>query len=302
MRRPSTVLLAILFSLLTGYGFAQSEKLSITFVPIPNQTFRLINTQEKEVQLSWEGNGPDQSFFMKPTKVMVKLVMEMIYKTGPIDKDGRVELECTIDKASAVTTFNDEPHPEADEAQKLIGSKFKIIFDGKGKPVDIQHPKIQDYPPELYEPFTRSIKSFFDTLTIAPMSIGDYLVFSGFDIYPIPMISERPTLIPFNGTTKLIALDKEPAGRIAKFVINNEGKLTKSEEIELAFGKVLMSADINLNGSGNSRVNIDKVILRESEYVTTIGGKITFQMRDQKDQLPHLILKGSSRVTYTGTN
>jgi len=300
MRKLSLGLFAILFySLYLGTVFAQSEKVTISFVPKPNQTNRLTNTQEINLVHTWEGNVPDNSAALESQKVLVKIITEMIYQSGPIDAEGHLEVEATIEKMTADITVNGKPHPEADEAAKAAGAKVKAIFDGSGKMIEA---KTSSGMGNELEQLMQTWKSSFGTFPSGQIGVGDSILISTINFLPISMISETPTKIPGISKAKLVVLDKEADSRIANFELLNEASLIKTDEIELSMGKVTYNLDIKMTGGGKLQFNLDKCMVKESESSMNISGKITFQLKNSKLVLPYLTLKGNTKTTYMGTN
>ena len=101
---------------------------------------------------------------------------------------------------------------------------------------------------------------------------------------------------------KLVSVEKDATGRIAKFDQTIDGKIVTDVEVSLPTGKVKMSLDLKLNGGGDLVMNVDKGVLKSSDSRATLGGKIKTTSESSEIKLPTTNIQGTIRITVTGSN
>jgi hypothetical protein len=297
MKKLSLSLFAILFcNFFTGDVVAQSDKVSFLTTPKPNQTSRHTVTHEMEMGITFDGEVPESLAAMKTMKMEMKSVLGVVQKTGPLDKDGRLEAEITFDQASAEMTMGGNPIPFGEEIRKFIGKKSKIIFDSKGKVIDFGFSEDMS---AMQGAVKQMLQSIYENVPEEPLSIGETAIVPLNMDFPIPLPGAAP--IKFDGQvkTKLVALDTTTEGRIAKFDQTTEAKLHNTMNLDSPSGKFAMNIDIKLNGGGTSQIIIDKGLVKASEMKMTIDGRIGITA---DFQLPDMLVKGTVKFTVAGTN
>jgi hypothetical protein len=297
MKKLSLSLLAILFcNFFTGNVIAQSDKVLLLIAPKPNQTSRHTMTQEMVMDLTFDGEVPEPLAAMKTMKMEMKLILGLVQKNGPVDKDGRLEAEITFDQASSEMTIGGNPLPFGEGMNKFIGKRSKLIFDSKGEVMDMSLP---DGVSISREALKQMLQSVYGNWPKEPLSIGETAILPLNIDFPIPMLGAAP--IKFDGQvkTKLVALDTTTEGRIAKLDRTTETKIINTMNLDSPSGKLTMNIDIKLNGGGTSQIIIDKGLVKASEMKMTLDGKIGITA---DFQLPDMLLKGTIKVTVVGTN
>src|SRR5262245_32523225 len=113
--RYGIVICSLFCFLFADQVFAQSDKVSISYVPIPNQTIRFTITSEGEININYSASGTIAE--VQPMKMTIKSVFGMSQKTGQFDAQERIEADLTY---------------EIGESQFLLnGSSFPIDESGK---------------------------------------------------------------------------------------------------------------------------------------------------------------------------
>jgi|SRR5262245_5411734 len=296
MRKSDKVLFAIVFcGLFAGHVLAQSEKISIKYIPIPNQTIRFTLTSEGEIDLNYEGNGSDSLPLMSPMKMTIKNVFGMSQKTGSFDAQGRLEAELAYEAGESQFLMNGNPISLDEPGKKLIGKKFIAIYNNKGELLDLKIPDDLGFSPESIKQIMQSI---YANIPKEPISVGETAILPANIDFQFPGFGAGPMKMEGETKTKLIALEKEADGRIASFDTINDLKLATTTEMDLPTGKLTINLDGKIKGTGNSRVNIDKGgVPMQSETIMNIDAKMTTPTQTGNIQMPNMIIKGAMKVT-----
>jgi hypothetical protein len=296
MMKLSLILFAILFcNVFTGNVIAQSDKVSLLIPPRPNQTSRHTMTQEMVMEITFDGEVPEAFAANKTMKMEMKSVLGMVQKNGPVDKDGRIEAEITVDQASSEMTMGGNPLP-LEGMNKFIGKKSKIIYDSKGEAIDFNLPDDVSIPREALK---KMLQSIYGNLPKEPMSIGEIAILPLNMDFPIPLPGAAPIKFEGQVKTKLVALDNAADGRIAKLDQTTEAKIINTMNLDSPSGKLSMNIDLKLSGGGISQIIVDRGLVKTSETMMTIDGKIGMS---RESQLPEILVKGTIKVTVTATN
>jgi hypothetical protein len=241
-------------TLFTSNVAAQSDKVSIPSMPQPNQATRLILTEEVNDELYPDTLGVTLT---KPKKVILKAITEFVLKSGPVDDQGRFEVEITCEDSSGELTLDGASLPFDDDMKKSIGKKFTITFNREGKVFDV---KGASDVAGLTKYFSRIRELIYDNIPKGELSIGETSVFSV--NMAAPEIFEKGTF-KYRGDmkSKLVAVVNDAGYRIAKFDQTFEAKLTPTEtNSQSETGGV--SEDLKISGNGTLEINLDKSLLK----------------------------------------
>lgn len=302
MKRPGyrSLNIALGFALFASIiAFAQSEKITLKMVPEPNQTVRMRMVQEMEMEMTFEGTAPADTPALNPMKMASKTVFAMTQKVGAPDKEGNIESEMTYDEVSAEMTMNGQPMQLGDTGSKFIGKKITATFDKQGNPLDFKIPPDLGLPEES---FKQMLKSIYGNLPATPMSVGE-IATSPLDFsVPIPVPGAGPLKMDGQMKFKLVSVEKDSTGRIAKFDQTVDGKMVSDMEIPSPNGQVKMSIDFKMKGVGNLVMNVDKGVVKSGDSKATFGGKIKMTGESSETKSPDINLQGTIKVTITGSN
>jgi hypothetical protein len=119
---------------------------------------------------------------------------------------------------------------------------------------------------------------------------------------PIPVPGAPPLKMDGLMKFKLVAIDKDAAGRIAKFDQSVDGKMISDLEIPTPDGNVKMSVDFKMNGEGDIAVNLEKGFVKSGDSKSSFGGRIKMTSESSEAKLPAINLQGTITVKLTGTN
>jgi hypothetical protein len=295
MKKLSLGLSAIVICyLFTINAIAQSDKLSLLIAPKPNQTSRQTTTQEIVMDISFDGEVPEQLAAMKAMKIEVKSVVGMVLKTGPLDKDGRLEAEISFDQADTEMTMGGNPLPGGGMTKNIIGKKIKIILDSKGTLVDLSTP---DDLAASRDMIKQMLQSLYGNLPKEPIGIGETAILPFNLDYPLPLPGAPPMKFDGQVKTKLLALEPDADGRIAKFEQTIYAKILNNINLDSPSGKFAMNLDLKLNGGGISQFNVDKGLEKASEMNLNLDGRIGIKI---DPQLPDMLFKGTIKISVIG--
>jgi hypothetical protein len=195
--------------------------------------------------------------------------------------------------------LNGVPLELGDMASKFIGKKAMVTFNKRGEMIDVKMPPDLGLPEEA---FKEMLKSLYGSLPQTPIGLGEIATAPLDFTVPIPLPGAPPMKMDGQMTFKLISVEKDATGRIAKFDQTMDGKMVNDVEVSLPTGKIKMSLDLKLNGGGDLVMNVDKGVLKSSDSKATFGGKIKTTRESSETQLPTANLHGTIKLTVTGSN
>jgi len=279
--------------------FAQSEKIILKMVPEPNQTVRMKMINEMEMDMSFEGDLPADAASLGPMKMKSRTVFAMTQKVGAPDKQGNVISEMTYDELSSEITMNGQPMQLDDTIGKFTGQKIMATFDKQGEMVDIKIPSEMGLPEEA---FKQMMKSLYGNLPKTPIGVGEVATSPLDFAVPIPLPGAPPLKTDGQIKFKLVSLEKDATGRIAKFDQTVDGKVVTNLELPTPNGPAKMSIDFKINGAGDLVMNVDKGVMNSGNSNATFGGKIQMTGESSGTKLPAINLQGTMKITITGSN
>ena len=249
------------------------------------------------MEISYPVNAPGSE--IKPMKMTIKSVLGLSQKTGQFDQQGHIEADITYEIGESQFLMDGSPFPLDESGKRLIGKKFKAIYDRKGELLDLKVPDDLGISTEIIK---KTMQSFYASMPQEPIGFGETAISPASIDFPIPGFGEGPTKIQGETRTKLTAIEKEANGRIAKFGIITDMQIAKTIEMELPTGNLTMKMDGKVTGTGTARVNLDRGVPMQSETIMNIDAKTTMPTQTGDPQLPGMSLKGAMKVTILATN
>jgi len=296
-RSPIIALGLALLASLTA--FAQSEKIAIKMVPEPNQTVRMRLIQNMEMNLSFEGEAPSAGALPEPMKMIARTVFAITQKVGAMDREGNVSAEVTYDEVSSEMMMNGQPMQIGDKLDKLVGKKITATFNSRGNIIDLKTPPDMGLPEES---FRELLKSVYGNLPQTPLGVGEVATTPLDFTLPLPIPGAPPLKIDGQIKYTLVSVEKDAAGRTAKFDQTVDGKVVSDLEVPGPTGQIKMSLDFKLNGGGGMVMNVDKSFMKSSDSKMTIDGKLKMAGDSSETKLPTINFQGVMKVTITGSN
>jgi hypothetical protein len=302
MKRPdhrSPIIAICLALFVTMTSFAQSEKVAVRMVPEPNQTVRMKTVQEMELDISFEGDGATADAVPSPMKMQARTVFALTQKVGAPDKEGNLTSELFYDEVSSEMTMNGQPMRLGDADNKFIGKKVLTTFNKRGEMIDFK------IPPDLglsEEAFKKILKSFYGDLSQTAIGVGEVATTPLDFTVPLPIPGAPPLKVDGQIKYTLASIEKEGAGRVAKFNQTIEGKMDAMDvNVSLPTGKAVMNAKFTLNGGGDMVMNVEKGLLRSSDSKITFDGKMKMISESGAAKLPAMNMVGTMKTTATVT-
>jgi len=200
---------------------------------------------------------------------------------------------------SGADTMNGQPMQLGDTNGKFTGKKVIATFDKQGEIVDINIPPDLGLPEET---FKQMMKSLYGNLPKTPIGVGEVATSPLDFTVPIPVPGAPPLKMDGQMKFKLVSLEKDAAGRIAKFDQTVEGKMVSNLEVPSPNGQIKMSVDFKMNGAGDLVMNVDKGVVNSGNSKATFGGKIKMTGESSETKLPAINLQGTMKITITGSN
>jgi len=279
--------------------FSQSEKVTLTMVPGPNQTVRMRAIQDMELDMSFESETPSAAALPEPVKMMARAVFALTQKVGTPDKEGNVNAEVTYDEVSSEILVNGQPTQIDDKVDKFIGKKIMTTFNRRGEMIDLKIPPDLGLPEES---FKQLLKSFYGNLPQTPIGVGEVATAPLDFTVPLPVPGAPPLKIDGQIKSKLVSIEKGATGRTARFDQTMDGKMVSDMEIPGPNGQIKMSLDFKLNGGGGMVMNVDNGVLKSSDSKVTFSGKLKMAGESSAAKLPTINFQGLMKVTVTGSN
>ena len=280
-------------------AFAQSEKISLKIFPEPNQTARMRIAQDTELNSSYESETTSAAPSTGPLKLIIRTVFVMTHKIGAPDKEGNFAAEITYDEASSETTVNGETMQTGDLMSKIIGKKILTTFNKQGEVIDLKIPPDIGLPEEA---FKQVLKSIYGSVPQTPIGVGEIATAPLDFTLPIPAPGAPSAKMDGQIKFKLISVEKDATGRIAKLDQTMDGKIVSDAEISRPNGVVKANLDFKVSGAGDLMINVDKGLIKSNSLVATFSGKVKTTGESGETILPTLNMQGTIKLTITGSN
>jgi hypothetical protein len=280
-------------------AFAQSEKISLRMLPQPNQIVRMRMVQETDVDISFDGDSSLPAAVMVPVKLATKTVVGITQKSGVANAQGHIAAEITYDEITSEATMNGQPMPANDPSRSFVGKKVTVMFDKEGNVLDIKVPADVGIPEEA---FRQMLKSMYGNLPAIRLGVGESTTVPLDFTLPLPIPGAAPLKMDGDVKHTLASIERDTAGRIAKFDHAIIGKMVTDVDMAASNGKVKMSLDFNINGGGAMVRDLDKGLVRTSDTKAAFEGKIKITAESSAPQMPSMNLHGTTRTTTTSRN
>lgn len=297
--RPGRTALAAVIGLCVWTSASgQTEKITIRRAPTPNQTVRMRMAQDMAMEMILEGNTAALGGVPAAQKMAMKSTSVITQKTGPLSPEGNVQTQITVEETHTESTMNGQPSPGDPNANILVGKTIVVTIDKQGNTIDAKFPAIAGLPAEA---FSQLLKSVSSGLPSAPMAVGE-VVTAPLDL-PIPLPVSNGTPVRMNGQAqyKLVSVEKEATGRVARFEVTMNGTLASDRAVPVNNGRIDMNMDLTLSGTGVVLQDLDRGLTRSSETKATYGGKIRM-VAPGAPALPTMNVKVTLTQTMTSTN
>ena len=285
--RPGVAAATIAVACLTATVLsAQSEKVSVQITPRPNQNVRVTMTQEGDMAIKFDGSGALAS----PMNISTNMTLVLRIKTGAVTQDGNFDAELTYEQVNIEVAMNGQPLPVGDPDQ-LVGKTTVLTYNRDGEVVDAGSSDSRVPAESLKQMLT----SLTGNLPKTPLGVGETVTAPfNFALPGLPL----PAGMNLGGdvTVKLISIDKDALGRIARFESTTNSTIVS--DLPSPDGKTKSSFELSMNGSGTSVKDLETGMLRTSESTNTIVGTIKTPAGSAPAPMPGMTLQGTLRMTF----
>lgn len=292
--RTPVVIAGLIVNLAATAVFAQSEKISPRIAPKPNQTVHLTMVQEMDMNISFDAVGPAP--LAGPMMMTMKSTMSMTQKTGAVKPDGSYDAEIRYDDMQVALMMNGQPLPTGTATNPLVGKVIMVTYNRSGQVIDTRFPS--DVGPSA-EIVKQLMMSFSGNLPDMAVGVGEAVSIPLDMTLPLPIPGVSELKLDGQTETKLVSIDKDARGRSAKFDSITYGKMMSSLPVG---GKNAMNLDFTISGTGTTVMDLDAGFVRTGEANATIDAKVIASPGSSPAGMPPMTMKGSMKVTFTGSN
>jgi hypothetical protein len=292
LARTPIVAAAVIASLASPAIRAQSDKISLRMAPGPGQTVQMLMTQKVDFEISVEGAPAP---VLAPMRMVMQSTMVLTQKTGARQPDGSIDVELTYDQIRSEVTMNDQPTPTSDLGKELVGKPVVLTYNASGEIVGVRGlpagPGLND------EMFKQMIGSFYGNLPVTALSVGETT--TGPLDFNLPLPLPGASALQMTGQTilKLVSVDKNAAGRSARFDSTISGKM--ASELAAPDGKSQMQFNFTLSGDGTTIMDLDKGLPRSHLLTNTFVGRIDMAPGAPTATSPSMNMRGTMNVVVT---
>ncbi len=274
-------------------GAAQTEKIQLRLVPLPDQWVQFHLVQEMStVPADKEGDKvlPD---------IQVKSVATFTQTTGHPDADGRVRAEVTYDELSATMTTDGKTKPVA-VPSSLLGQQMIATYDSQGKLVDIQAPG--EIPAAVTAQIKQMMTTAFAGLGSSSFAIGETVSMPINLTLPASPTTPGPALTG-TATMTLRSINDEGGERIAHF----DQKMDLAMETARTMppsgsaNSATMTMSMKMVGTGTMDYNVNRGFMVANRLQSRIDTATSSDKR-LPNGMPnfemHMLVKMSIDATY----
>jgi hypothetical protein len=247
----------------TGVLTAQDERITIRFIPSPNQVVHLRSTQDLSLDIApGPQAGPPPVVNLAGTLV-AKIASVYTMTLGTPDADGRVEAALVCDELSTELSFNGVALPGADARQGMVGQRLSLTIDRDGRVTDVST------SPEnraLLAASKEMLASVFGTTSPLSLAVGESTTVPLSLALPLPVAGSS---LNAAGETKytLERVDRDGNDRVAHLALATSSHI--SQPLQGASGES-MTVDMTLATAGTLDANLERGVVRFSQQHGTV--------------------------------
>jgi hypothetical protein len=268
----------------SGVLLAQDERVTIRFIPAPNQVVHLRSTQDLSLDIAPASQtGPPPVVSLSGTLV-AKIASLYTMTLGMPDADGRVEAALVYDELSTEVSLNGVPLPGAETRQGLVGQRLSLTIDRDGRVTDVST------SPEnrgLLAASKEMLASVFGTTSPLSLAVGESTT--------VPLSLALPLPVALNslnaaGETKytLQSVDRDGSDRIAHLALATSSHIKQPVQ---GSGGESMTIDMALATAGTLDANLDRGVVKSSQQHGTL--ELTLQTTSTNLPFTSLHVRGT---------
>ena len=226
----------------------------------------------------------------------MKTTTSTTLKTGALKPDGSYDAEVRYDEMRSDVTMNGQSVATGAATNQLVGKVTTVTYNRSGQIIDSKFPS--DFPGSA-ETVKQLMVSLSGSLPDAPMSIGDVASIPLDMTLPIPIPGGSGMKLDGQTEMKLVSIDQDGKGRLARFDSVTYGKMVGSMQ---PVGKASVSIDLTVSGTGATVMDLDAGFIRSAESNTTFDAKMLPTPGSTPAGMPSMSMKGTMKIALMGSN
>jgi hypothetical protein len=271
----------------SGPALAQTEKITISVAPRPNQSIHYVVTEEFSIAGGAEGGTKENRPQRSRTTLTGKGTTAYTLVTPAQAGTDRITSQLTYDESTAEISFDDAP-PQKETAKGIVGSTFTIVFGADGDVIEVTGP---DAEKSTIDSVKRTIAEMYKYFPTVSMSVGETMTLPPSRAVPATLLPIGPVDIEGRMTMTLVSVEVDGTDRIAHCEQTYE--LTV---VEHPAQTVWRENRMNVRGSRKAQIDLKRGIVKASQMETTYDNVNT----PRTDEMPTFKSHGVMKATVTG--
>ena len=268
---------------------AQSEKIALGILPPRPGSVHYEMTQDMSLEASPDGQGDVQ---LPATKMTVNTTMRLTQEAGAPDADGHVQVKLTYDDVKVSATLNGKPAPSGEHP--LAGKALVATYSSEGRLLNMTGPEGADAMVQAVRQVIEQMTGQWSRLRLA---VGETQTIPMSLALPIPIPGAAGLRMTGDSTFKLTGVDVEDGNRIASCDSVFQVALSQSIDAPAAGTAAGLTVDMKMSGSGQTRIDLDRRVIKVNEGTVTIDGGLVFA-RDASTTA-RMIVRGTMKMLFS---
>ena len=263
---------------------AQSERIVIRMVPLPNQDVRFKSTREMTMTI------PSAVAVPGGGTMVTKVVSEVMLSLGLPDSTGRVDALFTVNQRTTEMTMNGQPMPGLSSPQTITAPPITFVMDASGAIVDVKSSSENALLTAVAKSLLVSTMNSQRSLTLA---VGESTTVPSEGEVPMPvpgLPAAGPMTVKGTTTYTLQSITTEGSTHIAHLTRTGASRT----ELQALPG---IAAVVTNTSDGTMDVDIERGVLRLRKETE----KTDFQLKDTGGAPPGMPTHFNGVITTTST-
>ena len=254
----------------------------------------VLNETQRQVVLLHDLDGWTHQDIAGAMKMTTRMTASMTQKTGSPKPDGSYDAEIRYEEMRIDMVMNGVP--TSTQSNPLVGKVITVTYSRSGQVIDSKFPA--DVP-GTGEMLKELLTSFSGNLPDTPIGIGEAVSIPLNMTFQLPIPGGSGMKVDGQTEMTLVSIDKDGKGRSARFDSVTFGRMTSSLPIDPKNG---MNLDFTVRGTGTTVTDLDGGFVRSAESNATLDATITASPGSNPAAMPPMSMKGTTRITFTGSN
>ncbi|HZR22356.1 MAG TPA: hypothetical protein VFA59_02140 [Vicinamibacterales bacterium] len=236
---------------------AQSDRIPIRMVPVPNQTFHMRSSMDMDMDTTFDSSTPLPSGVPGSMKLRMTTIVSQTMTVGAKDDLGQITADAVIDDVQSSVSMNGAPMPAPNPMTALANKKFSVVFAPTGEIVDVSS-TMPGAPQDLMKSL---LSSFGQSMPVGTIGVGETIAVPL--SFNLPLQMGTPGNLDGQSHMTLVSVTNGPSGRIAHFTMTMNGRMTMSGPMTAAQPGLTMTME--MNGTGTMDTNLDRGMIEAAE-------------------------------------